>query len=141
MRIKAVTIVSVRNADHLHEVQCFLARGLGRQPPMQPHGLGNLLADAHHRIEAAGRILKDHGNALATDVFQPPRAGIGDVLAVKQYRARDGGAVGKKPEHGQPAYGLAAAAFADDAEGFAASDIEIDTMNDLCARKCDPEIA
>ena len=37
---------------------------------LEQHGLGQLLADAHNRIQAAQRILEDHGNFVAAQLVE-----------------------------------------------------------------------
>ena len=37
---------------------------------MSAHGFGDLVADAHHRIEGGHRLLEDHGDARAAELTE-----------------------------------------------------------------------
>ena len=109
-------------------------------------GLGDLGADAHHRVERGPRVLQDHRDVAAADVAH---LGFGfgqQVLAPEANRAAGDAAAGAGQHalQGQRGHRLAATAFADDAEGFAGGDVDahaIDGLDEAAAGgEFDPEV-
>ena len=94
--------------------------------------LGDLVADGKHRIERAHRLLKDHRDAAAADRAHRAGAARGEIDAVEHDRAVEAGEiVRQQPQDRKAGDGLAAAAFADDADAFARRDVEIDLARRL----------
>ena len=99
--------------------------------PLMSPSLQNRIGDRAHRgkarVEAVGRILKHHLDALA---LRQPRKGIGqdaaDLLAIEHDAA--GGLV-QQPHHHHRGGGFAAAGFADQADAFAMTDRKADAVD------------
>jgi hypothetical protein len=87
--------------------------------------LADDLADRHARIERGERVLEDHLD-LAAQLLQGVRAGLGQVLALEQRPPR-----GRllQPQDQPPDGGLAATRFADEPQGLAGLDGEIDIVH------------
>ena len=96
---------------------------------MNDQGFADDSADVHARIERGVRVLKDDLDIAAQDAkligLQPP-----DILAIKMDFARGWF---DQAQHAAPGGRLAAAGFADQPEGFAALDGEIDAVDSVNA--------
>jgi hypothetical protein len=94
---------------------------------MNAQRLGDLVADGEYRIERAHRLLEDHRNPPATDrAHFAPTAGS-KVRPVEPDRSIDAGQIiRQQAQDRQPGDGLAAAAFADDADALTGRDVEVD---------------
>lgn len=113
-------------------------------------GFGDLRANAENGIEGGHGLLKDHGDAAAANGAPGGFAAIGEMEGsgigeMQGSGAGDASAERKKTHEGEGEHGLAAAGFADEAEGFAGSDFEGDGIDGANAaggrRKFDGEIA
>ncbi len=92
---------------------------------MDDEGFLDDRAHAHARIERFGGILEDHLEIPAQRT-QRPLAGAGDVGAAEV----DGAGGGfEQADDGLAEGGFAAAGFADEAEGFAGSDVQRDAVH------------
>ena len=116
-----------RQADTVeHAVHQIERRGAARSEAVQQDRLDQNAADGMPRIERRHRVLKDHLHAAA----QWPAGALverGDVGAVEHDRPR-----GRRDQTEQRAAerGLAGAGLADDADGLALADGEIDAVQD-----------
>ena len=107
---------------------------------MRDDGFGNLISDAHHRIERGHRLLKDHGNARAAQlahgvVIERGQIPRGRAVICEEDFAGDSGLRRQQAHDGQGSDRLAGAGFADQAQDFAGSDGETevaDGRNGLC---------
>ena len=105
------------------------SRRRAREAAMQLQRLAELPADAMHRIEAARRVLEDHGDALAAHALEQPRRRADQLLAVEAHRAADTGARRQQAERRQPGHALARARFADDARAPRPAHRQIDAID------------
>src|SRR5262252_7160520 len=96
---------------------------------MLPQGLDDLPADRQHRVERGQRVLEHHGDRAAAQPAQ--RLGIepGEVPAVEHHAAANPRTARRELQNGARQHGLAAAGFADDAEGMAGFETEIDLID------------
>jgi len=109
----------VGDADAVEQAQGFLARRGAAEAPMQHQRLGDLAADGMHRVQAGHRLLEDHRDAIAANAAEIAFAHGHQVLAVEAHRAAGARPLGQEADQAQRGHRLAAARFADDAEGFA----------------------
>src|SRR5687768_12349787 len=99
---------------------------------MDAQRLSDLMADGKNRIERAHRLLKDHRDAPAADRAHFPRAAGRQIGSVEVDRSVEPGEiVRQEPQDRKAGDGLAAAAFADDADALAGGDVEIDLAGRL----------
>ena len=93
---------------------------------MQEQGFHDLAADGLDRIEGAEGLLKNHADPSAADPVQFGLAGLDEVLALKQDFPAEDFSVGlrQQPHDGKRRDALAAAGFADDAQGLPARHAE-----------------
>jgi hypothetical protein len=96
---------------------------------MQRQRFAKLPADAMHRIEAARRVLEDHGDTLAAHVLEQARRCPDELLALQAHRAADARPRRQKAEGGEPGHALARARLAHDAQRFARCDRKIDAVD------------
>ena len=89
MRICAGATIRLGDADLSQHVHGAGNCGLRRDAFMQSHGLGDLLADAEHRVQRGHRILVDHRHRAAAQLTQPRLRRVGDVLAIETDMAAD----------------------------------------------------
>src|SRR5205814_5691815 len=81
---------------------------------MPAQDLAQLVADRVDRIEGIGRVLEDHGDALAAHGLHLPFALGEKVLALERDTARDdAGWARHQAQQRQAGYGLAGAGLAD----------------------------
>ena len=146
VRILADPPLGLGDVHEAQHVDGFGERRTPRQPLMQGQGLGDLTADRQHRIERGHRLLKDHRDLVAA---HPAHLGLGQpdqVAAGKADRAGDDPSRRRRDQaqDGQCGDAFAAAALADDREGFAGDHIErdaVDRANDAVAgEKPGPQI-
>ena len=96
--------------------------GLLADVGVRGHGLGDLRADAVHRVQARERILEDHRDVLAADLPQLLRRQREQVAAHEVDVALDRGALLVEQAHDREVRdALARAGLADDAERLAAA--------------------
>ena len=109
----------VRNADAVQQREGLLA-GLRRgQAAVQPQRFGHLPADAVHRVERGHRLLEDHADAVAADAAHVAVALADELLALEADAAADFGVFRQQAHERHHGHRLAAAGFADQAEGRA----------------------
>ena len=92
---------------------------------------GNLITNCKYWIQAALRLLKNHGDVVSADGPHLALCLSEQVLAVEEDLARDDPALrrGQEPQDGQGGDALAAPRFADQTNDFAAADLETDTVD------------
>ena len=73
VRVLVDPAAGVGDAHQVEQLDGALARLDARQPAMQHHRLGDLVADRQHGIERGHRSLEDHGDAAAD--ARRPRSG------------------------------------------------------------------
>ena len=94
-------------------------------------GLGDLVADLHHRVEAVFGILQDHRDARPADAAHLPLAGGRQIDAVeRQLLGADAAIGGGQAQDGAAGLRLAGAALADNAQLLAA-EAEADAAHGL----------
>ena len=91
------------------------------------HGLDDLRADRVRRVEAGHRLLEDHRDAPATDRAHRGGAQLQEILAIEDDGAACDPARRRDKAHdGERERRFSGAGFADDGEGAAALDREVD---------------
>ena len=123
--------------------ECFRAGArLGRtQAEMAHQRLVDLPPDRHQRVQRGHRLLEDHRQPGAAQIGH---LGFGEA---EQIAPLEDDAVGaefgrrrfQQAHEGERGQRLAAAAFADQAEGFAVAQLEGDAVDRLCAAAGDAE--
>ena len=89
--------------------------------------IDELLADGEDGIERRHGVLEDHGDVAATQPALLLGRQVEDVAAIEADRARDDAGVGRQQVgYRRDEGGLAATAFADDADDLAGPRLEID---------------
>ncbi len=98
--------------------------------PVPDQRLDQERADAPGRVDVGPGVLEDHADAVVAVAAQ--RAGVhgGDVLAVEADAALDLGAARQQPGDGADGHGLAGAGLADQAEGLAGGEGQVDPVQD-----------
>ena len=120
---------------------------LARDAPVAHDRLDDLVADRVGRVERGHRLLEDHRHAVAAQVPARAVALAAQIPAVEHDLALDIRLSGRQKAHdGERGHALAAAGFADDAEGAPARDGEADAVDgvrapSVLAREGDLEIA
>ncbi len=105
--------------------------GAGGAGMVGEEGFGDLVADAHDRVEGGHGFLEDHADGAAAE---PAHGGFGereDGLAFEQDAAGDAGSGGEQAQEGERGGGFAGAGLADEAEGFAGREREGDAVDDF----------
>ena len=122
VRIKPHAPLGVGDLDrvqHLHGLRNGIAF---RQALVQRQHLGHLVGHPHIGVQRGHRVLKDHRDLFGPDAVQHLGRGVQDLLPVEQDAAR-GAAVARQKAHDREGQlRLAAAGFADDAQGLARID-------------------
>ncbi|MCY1418606.1 hypothetical protein D9M71_341690 [compost metagenome] len=124
-------LMRLRDAHQLEQLKGAPGGGLAAQALVQFEDFVDLLFDVVQRVERGHRLLEDHRDAVATDMAhllfaqgQHVAASIGDgARGMPRLRIR---------QQAQDRMGgdrLARAAFADQGQGFAATDIEADAFD------------
>ncbi len=88
---------------------------------MELEGLGDLAPNRQYRIQRGHRFLKDHRDAVATNVADLVLIHLENILAIEPDLAGDdpAGRIRDQTQDRQRADALAAAALTDKAQGFA----------------------
>ena len=131
MRIVVHALVGIRN---LHQPQHFdrlVERGLARQPFVLAQHLGDLLADGVDRIERGHRLLEHHRDVFCADAIHLARIERSKIATLIEDLPGDdlSGRHRDQLEDRHRGHGLAAAGFADHADGLAAPDRQIDAVD------------
>ncbi len=107
-----------------------IARGTRRKIRMRADRLDELLAHAIERVQRGQRVLEDHGDLPPADATHLLRRQVVDALAVEQdFPARDAARRLDQPDDRRTRDALACAAFAHNAQHFAARNIEGNAIN------------
>ncbi len=129
-----------RDAHALEHAPRLLAAGRLPEPLVQHHRLGNLFADAQHRIEAGHRLLEDHGDLRAAQLAHPflslPRQV--EHSAVARAEAHRAGVdpparVVDQPRDCERGHRLARTGLADDGNGLPFGDPDVEAAHHLRA--------
>ncbi len=97
--------------------------------------LGHLLADLLRRVERGLRVLEDHRDLVAAQLLKLGIAESDELAPAERHRAPDDlAAPREQAEDRQPEHRLAAPRLADQSEGLADVDREIDVPNGLHGR-------
>ena len=80
---------------------------------MGEHGLGNLIADAHHGIERGHGLLENHGHARAAELLQLGGAGCRQLAALEEHPTGEPRLRRQQSHDGQRGDAFAGAGFAD----------------------------
>ena len=132
MRIFFVGEVRLGQTDKTHDLERHAAALLGLELEVQANGLLDLVADAHERVEARHRLLKDDADVLALDETHFAAGAVEQIAPVEDDLAVDLRAVVfQKAGDGHGGDGLAAAGLADEAEGLPVLHMQIDTADRL----------
>jgi hypothetical protein len=96
-------------------------------------GLGDLVTDGVHRVQAGHRLLEDHRDLVAADAAHLALALLDQVLALEQHlTARDASrGNGDEAHDRQAGHGLPRAGLTDDGEGLALVEVEAHTVDGL----------
>ncbi len=79
---------ALRDADLAEQLNCLFLRDALRHVRVSEDGLGDLVADAMHRVKARERILKDHRDVLAAQMAHFVGRERQDVASVEERLAR-----------------------------------------------------
>ncbi len=91
----------------------------------EQHGLCQLLADAHDRVQAGQRVLEDHGNLVPAQLVEVFFLNFQQVLAVIQhFAAFDDGVTRQDAKDALAGDGFAGAGFTDDGQGLPLVQVE-----------------
>src|SRR5205823_4808341 len=146
VRIGAQARPRLRNPHLGEQLGGPLERLTGRHAAMQPQHLGDLLADAEHRVERAHRLLEHRADVAPAQRAQPcGRRGEQVFAAVIDAAGRiDDGVLGQQAQDRHRRHGLAAAGFADQGERRVVPELEAHAAHRLHAGlprdKADPQI-
>ncbi len=91
MRISIQPPCGVGDADQIEQASGFRARGRSTQTLMEAQRFLHLRAQPVHRVEAAGGILENHGDAPAAHAIQHGVRRAQDFLAIQPDTAANGG--------------------------------------------------
>jgi len=121
----------VRDADLAEQ---FHGLGPGLLPRLllvEEDRLGDLVADAHDRVEAGHRLLENHRDAVAADLAHLRRGHREQIAALEEYPPRDHfrGRFGQQAQDGEGVDALAGARFADDGESLAGVEVVGDAVD------------
>ena len=132
VRILLHAALRVRNFNQTQLFKHDFARFRFGNAFVDAQRLDQLIADGEKRVERGHRVLKDHADLIAADFAEHFGRECGQIRAVKDhFIRRDFGIVGQKVQHGEHRDALAAAAFADDADGFAFIHVQVYAANGL----------
>ncbi|MNL17112.1 hypothetical protein D3C87_1381880 [compost metagenome] len=126
------TLVRLGDADHVQQLQRTLGRDFAGQTLVDAEDFVDLLLDRVQRIQRSHRLLKDHRDAVATDVAdgfltEPQQVLPGIVDAAGRMA---GHRVGQQAQDRVRGDRFARAGFADQRQGFAAFDVETHAFDD-----------
>ena len=126
MRIAVVLPDRLRKTNLRKNIQRGRPRLLAVDAAMNADTFGDLVADAHQRVEMAGRILEDHADVATAHSADLGFRCLGKIAAVERHRARGDRQLGRRHQPHQRPTGqaLARAAFADEAKDLALAEVE-----------------
>src|SRR5215469_4928727 len=129
MRIIAGASDRIRNGHVLHRLNRRLASIASAHFLMSKHRLGNLVSDAHYRIQRSHRLLEDHRYPRSTNSLNRARWNLQNVantssIALKQDLSTDTRLLYEQSHNGQRSDRLARPRFPHQSQGFARGDTE-----------------
>ena len=117
------------DADAAQPFDGLGARRRAAQRGVRLDGLDDLVADAHHRVQAGRRLLEDHADARAAHAAH---RGFGQAqhvqVAEPHLAVGDAAVLGQQAHQRQRRHALAAAAFAHQRKGLAALDAQANAV-------------
>ena len=109
----------------LHQLERALPRAAAAVAEPDERPFGDLLADAHHRVERGHRLLEDHRDLAAPNLAEPAGGGRREIGALEQdLPAHEARGTGQQPDQRAERHRLARARLSDHAERLAAADRE-----------------
>src|SRR5674536_242848 len=119
-RIVGRPLLGVGDPDEREQIDGPTAgRRAGNVTMVGPDALGDLPADAIHRVRRRHRVLEDHGDLLAADLAHVLVRETDQLLPAEAHRAGDPGRLRQQAYDGETGDRLAGAGLADDAEYLA----------------------
>ena len=106
--------------------------GLAAARAMHPQSLRHLFPNPKQGIERRHRLLEHDADLPPAQIAHLGLAEGTQIPAVKPEAARHLRSRGQQAEHGQCGHGLAGAGFADQPDGLAGGDFEVDLANHRC---------
>ena len=132
VRVVARPLLRVRDADAVEQLDRDPARVLPGGVLVREHGLGDLVADAVHRVQRRERVLEDHRDVAPADLAQLVGGQREQLGALEDDLAADLGALAVEQAHDREVGdALPRARLADDAERLAAAKGERDVGDRL----------
>ncbi len=131
VRIRVVLARRVGEADLVEDFDGGRPGGASAEALVEAQALGDLVADAHDRVEMAGGILEDHADLAAANGEHLGGAGLDEIAAGEEDRAALDPEARRRQEadDGAAEQALAGAALADEAEDLAAREVEGDPVD------------
>lgn len=125
-----------RNADELEHVARSFGGLVLAALIVEPDDLRNLLADGEHRVEARHRVLKDHRDALATDIAHGRVSDLQKRNVVKEDAAAEVFSLrrGEQTQNAERGARFSGACFSDEAEAFALFQRQIEPVDRVHVR-------
>ena len=119
-----------RNADKLEHFLRAFHRGLLVQMLVELQTLGDLLTDGEDWVQGRHRVLEDHRDVLAADLFHLGRRQIQNVASVHHQLVafNDAGRRRNEPHHGKRSGRFARAGLADQADGLMVAELQVDAV-------------
>ncbi|SCB34453.1 hypothetical protein GA0061099_1005182 [Bradyrhizobium yuanmingense] len=140
VRIGLEPAASVGNADEIKQPPRLRLHGVALEIAMQRQRFAKLPADGQHRVERARRILEDHGDAPAPDLIELGGRRAENLAPVEPHRARDLRMARQQPQRGEPGHRFAGAGLADEADGLALLQGNVDAAQDRHAIEADAQV-
>ena len=119
----------IRDADEFQKLDGALAGGSLAQAAMGGERQRELVADPVERIERGHRLLEDHGELRAAIVVELVGREADQLLAAVLHRALGPAVRGEKAHDRHHGLALARSGFADDGDGLAGIDVEVDALH------------
>ena len=135
-KVGRVFLGALRRLGNAHQVQHLdgtLERSLAVHVAVEDQGLGDLLADGHHRVERRHRLLKDHRDLVAAHTSHFLLGDLEEIASREFDRPGNDTArrVRDQTHQRQRGHALTAARFTHDRQSFARGDMEIDAVDGL----------
>ncbi len=129
MRVTVNAAGGIGNADQFQEFQHAAAGRFPAAAAVVDDRFGDLAADRVKRIERGHRLLKDHRDLGTADLVELVISQSDQFLAPIGGGASDGAVSSEQAHNAHHRLALAGAAFADDGERLAGTDIEADALD------------
>jgi hypothetical protein len=133
MRILIDSLLGVGDAHHLEQFDRAIAGLAFVHPHVELERFADLPVDGQDRIQGRHRVLKDHGDVIATDGTNLLIRHAQDVIAIEEDLARHDltGRARDEAHDRQTGHALAAARLPDDAERLPGHHMERNVINGL----------